>query len=85
MRDRSLFKITSLTVGMLFIFHVFVLGNDGFTSRVVFGFSRGISISDHSVFGHGFNDGEEISFFISSFSGDFEFVFESIAHFSGNN
>jgi len=69
---------------MLSIFFGFVFGNNGVSFRIVFGFSRGISISDHSVFGHGFNDGEEISFFISTFGGDFVFVFESVTHLSGD-
>ena len=70
---------------MFFIFFRFVFFNIGVSFTIIFGFSRGISISDHSVFGHGFNDGEEISFFISSFGGDFEFVFESVTHLGGNS
>jgi len=66
---------------VVFIFHVFVFSTVTFT---IFGFSRSISVSNHSVFSHGFDDGEEISFFVSSFGGDFVFNSESVTHLSGN-
>jgi len=83
MRDRSLETSTGRGVRTSFVGNSFVFLN-GVSISVIFGFSVGISVSDHSVFGHGFDDGEEISFFISTFSGDFVFVFESVAH-SGSN
>lgn len=83
MRDRSLETSSSGGVFTSFmnISDIFI---NGVTFGVIFGFSVGISVSDHSVFGHGSDDGEEISFFISTFGGEFVFGSESVAHLGGD-
>lgn len=83
MRDRSLETSSRRGVRTSFVYISFIFIN-GVTFGVIFGFSVGISVSDHSVFGHGSNDGEEISFFISTFGGEFVFNSESVAHLSGD-
>lgn len=83
MRDRSLETSSSGGVFTSFmnISDIFI---NGVTFGVIFGFSVGISVSDHSVFGHGSDDGEEISFFISTFGGEFVFSSECVAHLGGD-
>lgn len=83
MRDRSLETSSSGGVRTSLVNISFVFIN-GVTFGVIFGFSVGISVSDHSVFGHGSNDGEEISFFISTFGGEFVFSSESVTHLGGD-